>query len=446
MDDFKPGPPSIPTDLELERLLASEIKETQNGRQGAFKGFRLETAFQPIFSLAHRRPVGYEGLLRSWREGKPISPAITFAAAESTEESIHLDRIARLLHLANFTHLDSANAWLFLNVDPNVVLSARQGGSHFTSLVAARFGLPPERIVVEILEKEIEDEDLLAHAVADYKKKGFLVALDDFGAGQSNFDRIWRLKPDIVKLDRSLVANAVKNRRAGRIFPSLVALLHEAGSLVLVEGIETEAEAMAVMDSDADFVQGFHFSRPAPVSALPDPSAPAVLEEMTDVSRTRALGEDQSQTAQMADILAAYRRAAEALEKKVPLHWAVEHFLNRPAILRCFLLDERGVQMGPNITAAPATDNAGRFAVLNHGEGADWSRRAYFRRALARPGEAQVTGPYLSLPDADACITLSMALKVGERARVLCADLRWRGAAHLITGSSGILPRPQSMD
>lgn len=66
-----------------------------------------------------------------------------------------------------------------------------------------RYQIPAARVVVETIEGAIADEGQLSESVQFYKNLGCLVAIDDFGAGHSNIERIWRLVPDIVKLDRS---------------------------------------------------------------------------------------------------------------------------------------------------------------------------------------------------------------------------------------------------
>src|SRR5215510_15562581 len=79
--------------------------------------------------------------------------------------------------------------------------------------------------------------------------------LDDFGAGYSNFDRIWRLRPDIVKIDREMTRRVTVEPLARRMFTGIISVLHEAGALVCVEGIETEAEALCAIDANADLIQ-----------------------------------------------------------------------------------------------------------------------------------------------------------------------------------------------
>ncbi|MBN3736937.1 EAL domain-containing protein, partial [Burkholderia sp. Tr-20390] len=67
-----------------------------------------------------------------------------------------------------------------------------------------------------------------------------------------------------------------------------------------------------------------------------------------------------------------------------------------------------------------------RFSPLADAQGANWLRRPYFRSAIAEPGRVQVTRPYLSINEAQPCVTLSVAVRIGDAQRVLCGDIDWR--------------------
>lgn len=180
--------------------------------------------------------------------------------ASADADKMLLDRLCRALHLCTYQAVGPQNSWLFLNVKPAVVLHGRTYGIFFADLLE-RHRFPAHRVVVEILEDSILDEPQLAEAVGYYRGLGCLVAIDDFGCGHSNFERIWALSPDIVKLDRSILVQATAKSKVRCVLPGLVSLLHEAVSLVVMEAIVTEDEALIAMDADADFVQGCYFGR-----------------------------------------------------------------------------------------------------------------------------------------------------------------------------------------
>ncbi|MHB8623306.1 MAG: EAL domain-containing protein [Sulfuricaulis sp.] len=407
-------------------LIQNLIQVMSNGKAGAdFKGCHLSSAFQPVFSIAHRRPVGYEALLRARNaEGGTVSPLQMFGMAEAGQEMTQLDRLSRSLHVHNYQATATDNSWLFLNINPDVVVHGKNYGKFFAEMLD-HYAFPAHRIVVEILEGTIRDESLLTEAVEYYRRLGCLVAIDDFGAGHSNFERIWRVAPDIVKLDRSVIVQATTKNRVRRVLPSLVSLLHEAGCLVLMEGVETQEEALISMDADVDFVQGYYFGRPA-ASLDPTTDNKCVLNMLCDEFKMKVMADVRAQRVGTEVYMTGFMHCAEALQKGVPLERACHGYLTKGGIERCYLLSVDGMQLGANQTSplrSTMTDR--RFSILEDANGARWFRRTYFRRALAQPGQVQMSRPYLSLTGAHMCVTLSIAMEINGETRVLCSDLNW---------------------
>lgn len=393
--------------------------------------FVLHSHFQPIYSFAHRRVVGHEGLMRAWTKvGKQLSPYTVFASARTEPELVTLDRLSRLLHGQNFAHLynaaDEPPQWLFLNAEPNAFAHAGQYGRFFPEMLES-LALRPEQVVVEVLETAIENNRQLARAVDYFREMGCLIAIDDFGAGHSNVDRIWRLRPDIVKLDRALIADATENREARQIMPGLVNLLHEAGALVLAEGIETHTEAMLALEADCDLVQGYYFAMPGPgLISAHEPNS--LFESLWQDFSTAMQREIEHNQQQMTLYTAGMLKAAARMIDGEPLDVAGESFMSQPAAIRLFMLDGNGRQSGPNmLNPRMQHENPLRFAPLDIVEGAVWSRRHYFRQAMKRFGELQISRPYLSISGEQACVTLSLGVVLDGKPNVLCGDLHWLG-------------------
>ena len=392
---------------------------------GQYKELRLMSHFQPIFSLVHKRPVGYEALLRARnKQDANIPPLAVFNMVQDDEDTVFLDRLCRNIHLRNFLPMADDSSWIFINVNPQVTVGGKRYGPYFKDLLE-RYHIPPHRIVVEILESNIHDESLLAEAVNYYKNLGCLVAIDDFGAGHSNFDRIWRLAPQIVKLDRSVIAQAANNPSVRRVLPNLVSLLHESGSLALMEGIETEQEALIAMDSGIDFVQGYYFGRPE--SALPGidqntETLPELCEKFKDFTKKST----EKYHLELQSYVPAFQQSARLIENGVTAERACLEFLNQPKAERCYLLNQEGRQLGANlISPLRSTWHDPRFNPLADARDAIWSRRPYFRRAISNPGEVQISRPYLSIAGANMCVTLSVMVNIGRHTQVLCCDLDW---------------------
>lgn len=398
---------------------------TESGRTVAtYRDIQLRSAFQPIFSLAHRRPVGYEGLLRAYSgDGAAVSPPQVFSHAEQYGETTFLDRLCRAIHLCNYQDCSADDSWIFLNINPEVVTEGRKHGAFFAEFLE-RCRIPPHRIVVEILEGSISDEGLLAEAVEYYRQLGCLIAIDDFGAGHSNFDRIWRIAPQIVKLDRSMIARAAQIPHVRRLIPNLVSLIHESGSLALMEGVETEQEALIAMDSGIDFVQGYYFARPAE-NVFKQTEKTDMLVGLCATYQNFAANEQEQQQCKLSPYLAAFREAAQGLERGGNLMTECAALLRMPDTESCFMLDSQGRQVGPNALALTGISTPDpRFAPLADASGAIWSRRHYFRRAMAQAGDVQTSRPYLSIAGASMCVTLSIAIERGGQTTVFCCDVK----------------------
>jgi len=236
------------------------------GVSGRYGQLHLHSAFQPLLDAATLAPRAYEALLRArLDDGREVPPAQAFELPKQPDGIVFLDRLVRTVHAFNFAVQADGGDVLYLNVHGRHLLNV-EGGTHgraFETLLA-HCGLAPEQVVLEILESDIADEARLIEAVAAYQAHGYRIAIDDFGCRHSNFDRLWKLSPDIVKLDRELMVQSTINPRARTILPKLIAIMHDLGALVVCEGIETPAQHAMAVEAGADMVQGFLYARPHP--------------------------------------------------------------------------------------------------------------------------------------------------------------------------------------
>ncbi len=399
----------------------SHLEFGENRYTARFNGYVLESVFQPIFSLFHHRSGGSEALVRGVSpEGVPVSAfEVLSLAGGSNENRVFLDRLLRTLHIANVSLVPREKQWIFLNLDPFAAVSGRLFGSFFESLLS-HFSIRPYQVVVEILESGIEDEKVLYESVQYYRKIGCLLAIDDFGAGHSNFDRIWSLRPDIVKVDRSMITGAAENGRIRRLIPGVVSLLRESGALVVLEGVETKEEARVVFETEADFVQGFYFSHPRQVFPGPLPLPQERVIEMLDPADPVEKNPELIHKIGECLLSLPTRRSLSELDR------VVSNEMGCPGAVRFYVLDARGFQRGETVTFdQPGHFCDFRFDPLSDARGANWSRRGYFKNAMKRPGRVQISRPYLSITGAHLCRTLSIALEFASEILVFCVDIDW---------------------
>lgn len=242
---------------------AEELVRAEGGKTLAWRGVVLSSHFQPIYGIRRESCMGYEALVRAVEaDGRPCPPAQLFERSFAEGRGVELDWVCRALHLRNFARVDPGDRKLFINIHSRASEEDPHSASEFADLVRF-YGLSPRRVCVEILEDSCRDERVLREMVGAYRRAGAAIAMDDFGLGRSNFDRIVALRPDVVKVDRSILVQAVGDEKARRLLPAIIELLHETGAQVGVEGIESAHEAMIAIDSGADQLQGFYFSKPS---------------------------------------------------------------------------------------------------------------------------------------------------------------------------------------
>jgi EAL domain-containing protein (putative c-di-GMP-specific phosphodiesterase class I) len=420
--------PAQPSADSFDHLLARMHEE------GAYtialrEGLKYRSAFQPIYSLSHGRVVGHEALLRAFNDAGAFIPPPEVFATSSFHELLWRDRTARVLHMVNYFRQAPDDQWVFVNVNPDVFAHGMGGPADgFTRRLHEHFGFDARRVVIEVTEEATQDAERFAEAIARARRAGCLIAIDDFGAGHSNFDRVWRWRPEIVKLDRSLVARAASDAQARRVVVQMVSLLHECGALVLMEGVETTAEAVIALEADVDMVQGYLFGRPQAELASPS----RVCAELEEAWQHFEIGWRADRTLyqdQTTPYLNGIRHASVLLEGGCSMADACKEFLSLPHADVCYLLGPDGRQLGGHLWTGTREGNRA-FSPLVESEGARWSRRPYFRRAVETPGKVQITRPYRTLHGGGLCLTVSIAFhrlnEEGQREMfVACGDVRW---------------------
>lgn len=119
------------------------------------------------------------------------------------------------------------------------------------------------RIVLELLEdEEVHDFDKIKQFIKDVKSYGVQIAIDDFGSGYSNFERLLDYEPDIIKIDGSLIKNIVEDKLSRNIVETIVTFAKKQNMKIIAEFVENEEIYKLVRDLGVDFTQGYYFAPP----------------------------------------------------------------------------------------------------------------------------------------------------------------------------------------
>ena len=226
-------------------------------------------AYQPIVTASDTRVFAQEALLRTNDTTLP-DPTALLDAAERTGRLSELGQLVRASAAAQIRRAP-ADWSFFVNVHPHEI-------GAIDLLMDGPMRDLSSRIVLEITERASLDQIPNAYAaIAQLRKCGYRIAIDDLGAGYSGLSSFAELEPEFVKFDMSLVREIDKRATKQRLVAAIAAMCKGLGTRVVAEGVETEAERTTLIELGCELLQGHLFARPGP--AFPEPnrhySAPA---------------------------------------------------------------------------------------------------------------------------------------------------------------------------
>jgi EAL domain-containing protein (putative c-di-GMP-specific phosphodiesterase class I) len=206
---------------------------------------------QPIVHIGSGTRVGAEALSRfpaDWGR----TPDVCFAEAHRVGQG-HVLEVLALRGAAD--HLADVGGYVAMNVSPATLLT--------DECQALLTRLPLDRVLLELSEHDpVADYDELKAMLAPLRRRGLRLAIDDVGAGFSSLRHVVLTAPDVIKLDRSIVAGISGDPVLRTLVRSLVTFAHGCDSRVVAEGIEAAEDAAALLAVGVDYGQGWHYGRP----------------------------------------------------------------------------------------------------------------------------------------------------------------------------------------
>ena len=238
-------------------------------REGMQRGY-AQVAFQPIFSVKRRQVVGAECLLR-WRDPEQgeLPPELVVASAEEHEFDVALTEA--VLRQA----VEALRQWSKTIDGLTVAVNLSSKSLQLLDLpeklgqIAHAAGIEPPRIVLEVSEVGVCSDLASTLEVIDrLALKGFRIAIDDFGIGQSNLQKLNSMPFSQLKVDKSFVQDAREHAVARALVGSSVSLAHTLDMVVTAEGTETQEDLEFVIRAGCDQIQGYAIAKPMPAGAF----------------------------------------------------------------------------------------------------------------------------------------------------------------------------------
>jgi EAL domain-containing protein (putative c-di-GMP-specific phosphodiesterase class I) len=234
--------------------------------------FQFTFAFQPSVDVALREIFAYEALVRG-----PKGEAAFWVLDQVTDESRYrFDQDCRVAAIALAARL-GLSVKLSINFMPNAVYRP-ETCIRTTFAAADKYGFPVNRIIFEVVENDhLAEPSRLVEIMSEYKRFGFLTALDDFGAGFAELKLLARFQPHVLKLDMDLIRGIETDPARQAIARGIIVTCVALGVRVLAEGVETAAEFDWLRNAGIELFQGYLFARPG-FQTLPQVDFKALLD------------------------------------------------------------------------------------------------------------------------------------------------------------------------
>lgn len=375
--------------------------------------------FQPIVSVANGKIIGYEALARQQDvNNNIISTGSLFSSSKlSAEQRTELDREVRWQALQKFAELDN-NTSLAINISAAWIDNLKHLNALPTLKMLDDLSIDRQRIIIEITEDHA-DLAKLTEIVKRYRKQGLRVALDDFGAGSSQLQRVMAIQPDIIKIDMRLFKKATKGGIAAEVVSMMTRLGERTGCQIICEGVETDEEFLFGLNCGAQYMQGHLFS-----PALPEFLPPDIYEQHIISLRNkflkRKIAKIQEKLKSIANVKELIYRLAERLQGDFNLNELASWNFTDSGVIRFYLCNNEGYQLSPDFNFSE-----NKWFTDPRKIGFNWSWRPYFFQLLAlEDGEERnriiTSERYRDFSTDLLCKTLSLRL---DSERILLVDI-----------------------
>lgn len=278
-------PSELPLALIISMLMTGIAWLTTAGRMSFSREINLGIAAhefalwcQPLQDLHTRQCCGVEILLR-WNNPRrgAISPDVFIPIAEGYNLIVPLTR---------YVISRTAQKLALFPQDKHFHISINVAARHFTNGELLRdlhhywFSAHPlQQLIIELTERDVlQDGDY--HLAEHLHFKGVKLAIDDFGTGNSSLSWLEKLRPDILKIDKSFTSAIGIDSVNATVTDMIIALAHRLKIVTVAEGVETREQKEYLRDQGVDLLQGFHYARPMPIEAFPQWLAAEKRREM----------------------------------------------------------------------------------------------------------------------------------------------------------------------
>lgn len=382
--------------------------------------------YQPIMSTHHSEFLGLEALTRS-RDGKSIiSPIALFFEAEIEGVAGKLDLLCIRKAIEGFSSLyqEFPRLVLFINISANVI--DQYLVEPILLELANRYAVPPENIVLEINELHNDSIHLMQEFTQKHREQGFLIAVDDIGAGSSNLDRIPLIKPNVMKIDKELVKNIHTSFYKEQVVTTVMQLATNIAASVVIEGIETLDDLIKVSTQGAQLIQGYLLSKPKAMNSDDILELKAKIKQLLSSLYTATQEEKMIQLAQNMEMQRICDNLVHHLKSCSSEYYEsiMEEFLpDELAIESAYLLNTQGTLITNTILNKHVTPHHINSLYSPCKKGNSVQLESYYTQLIYGGYDFWISPEYLSMATGNKSCTLSRRFtNIDSEDLIICID------------------------
>jgi diguanylate cyclase (GGDEF)-like protein len=231
---------------------------------------QLVLEYQPKVCTRRNVVTGVEALVR-WNHPKHgrLSPALWLPAISANQLAVELGDWVINQAMVDLRHWIDDGRELKVAVNASPMQLKNRDIINTLLKCSAKHGIPPDCFELEVTEDALFDsQTVAAEVLTEISKLGFKISIDDFGTGYSNLSRLAKLPIDFIKIDQSLIKNAISSDKVESVLNSTISLAKKLNCFVVAEGIETLELAEFATSKGANLLQGYLFSPSLPSDDL----------------------------------------------------------------------------------------------------------------------------------------------------------------------------------
>jgi len=228
----------------------------------ALKNDKILPFFQPIFNIKENKTTKYEALIRMFDEqNNLIAPGPYFL--DVAKKGKLYSQVTKILFKKVIKKIREENCEISINIS-SLDIEDQQMSEYLLKLLKDNSDVT-SMMTFELLEdKDTQDYAYVNKFIDKAREFGIKIAIDDFGSGYSNFIRIIEFKPDIIKIDGSLIENIAHSESNKKTVEAIKIFAQKIGAKTVAEYVTNEETFEIVKELGIDYAQGFHIGKPQP--------------------------------------------------------------------------------------------------------------------------------------------------------------------------------------